>query len=74
MYRGTVGHTRGSAFVVYEDVYDAKNAVDHLNGFNVNGRYLVVLYYQQKTDKKPPVPEQESGKKDIESLKQKYHI
>jgi pre-mRNA branch site protein p14 len=32
--------------VVYEDIYDAKNACDHLSGFNVGGRYLVVLYYQ----------------------------
>merc|ERR1719491_2936283 len=38
--------TKGIAFVVYEDIYDAKAAVDHLSGFNVNGRYLVVLYYQ----------------------------
>jgi len=38
--------TRGTAFVVYEDIYDAKNAVEHLSGFNVCGRYLVVLYYQ----------------------------
>ena len=39
--------TRGTAYVVYEDIYDAKNAVDHLSGFNVCGRYLVVLFYQQ---------------------------
>mmetsp|Transcript_31363 Transcript_31363/g.47416 ORF Transcript_31363/g.47416 Transcript_31363/m.47416 type:complete len:134 (+) Transcript_31363:148-549(+) len=38
--------TRGTAFVVYEDIYDAKAAVDHLSGFNIGGRYLVVLYYQ----------------------------
>ena len=38
--------TRGTAFVVYDDIYDAKNAVDHLSGFNVCGRYLIVLYYQ----------------------------
>ena len=38
--------TRGTAFVVYEDIYDAKTAVDHLSGFNVCGRYLIVLYYQ----------------------------
>ena len=30
--------TRGTAFVVYEDIFDAKNAVDHLNGFQVSGR------------------------------------
>ena len=38
--------TKGTAFVVYEDIYDAKAAVDHLSGFNVGGRYLIVLYYQ----------------------------
>ena len=39
--------TRGTAYVVYEDIYDAKNAVDHLSGFNVANRYLIVLYYAQ---------------------------
>jgi RNA recognition motif-containing protein len=29
---------RGTAFVVYEDIYDAKAACDHLSGFNVGGR------------------------------------
>lgn len=38
---GNAPDTRGTAFVVYEDIYDAKNAVDHLSGFNVCGRYLV---------------------------------
>ena len=33
--------------IASQDIYDAKNAVDHLSGFNVCGRYLVVLYYQQ---------------------------
>ena len=32
--------------MVYEDIFDAKNACEHLSGFNVCGRYLVVLYYQ----------------------------
>ena len=41
--------------MVYEDIYDAKAAVDHLSGFNIGGRYLVVLYYQPasfRNDKK----------------------
>ncbi|KAJ2836297.1 Splicing factor 3B subunit 6 [Coemansia erecta] len=45
---GTEQKTRGSAYVVYEDIYDAKEACDHLQGFNVQGRYLVVLYHQVK--------------------------
>lgn len=32
--------------MVYEDIFDAKNACEHLSGFNVCNRYLVVLYYQ----------------------------
>ncbi|KAB7500712.1 Splicing factor 3B subunit 6-like protein [Armadillidium nasatum] len=43
---GNSAETKGTAFVVYEDIFDAKNACDHLSGFNVCGRYLVVLYYQ----------------------------
>lgn len=44
--RGNTIETRGTAFVIYEDIFDAKSAVDSLNGFHVAGRYLVVLYYQ----------------------------
>lgn len=40
---------------MYDDIFDAKTAVENLNGFNVAGRYLIVLYYQphkvmKKTD------------------------
>jgi pre-mRNA branch site protein p14 len=64
--------TRGTAFVVYEDIYDAKNAVDHLSGFNVCGRYLIVLYYQasrmqQKVDT-------QKKKKELEELKEKFDL
>eukprot|EP01068_Selenidium_serpulae_P017389 Selendium_serpulae@DN6376_c0_g1_i1.p2 len=43
--RGTSNETRGTCFVVYDDIFDAKNAVDHLSGFRVGQRYLVALYY-----------------------------
>lgn len=43
--RGVSNSTKGTAFVVYEDIYDAKMALEHLSGFNVAGRYLVVLYF-----------------------------
>jgi pre-mRNA branch site protein p14 len=36
--RGNKPETRGTAFVVYEDIFDAKNAAEHLSGFNVMGR------------------------------------
>lgn len=44
---GNTPETKGTALVVYEDIFDAKNACDHLSGFNVCNRYLVVLYYQR---------------------------
>jgi pre-mRNA branch site protein p14 len=31
--------------IKFKDIHDAKNACDHLSGFNVCNRYLVVLYY-----------------------------
>mmetsp|Transcript_38918 Transcript_38918/g.72366 ORF Transcript_38918/g.72366 Transcript_38918/m.72366 type:complete len:164 (-) Transcript_38918:209-700(-) len=70
--RGNGPETRGTCFVVYDDIYDAKNAMDHLSGFNVAGRYLVLLYYnpakmQQKADAAKAVK-----REDIERLKKKF--
>ncbi|KAI7163877.1 hypothetical protein KC349_g1065 [Hortaea werneckii] len=44
--QGIANNTKGTAFVVFEDVMDAKSACDKLNGFNFQNRYLVVLYHQ----------------------------
>ncbi|KAK9475674.1 RNA-binding domain-containing protein [Lipomyces japonicus] len=43
---GNAPGTKGTAFVVYDDVQDAKMACDKLSGFNFQNRYLVVLYHQ----------------------------
>ncbi|KAI4460604.1 splicing factor 3b [Holotrichia oblita] len=59
-------------FVVYEDIFDAKNACDHLSGFNVCNRYLVVLYYQaSKAFKKTDL---EKKQEEIDKMKSKYGI
>jgi pre-mRNA branch site protein p14 len=69
---GTTQDTRGTAFVVYEDIFDAKNACDHLSGFNVCNRYLVVLYYQpNKAYKKL---DQQKKQEDLDHMKQKYGL
>ncbi|KAF2773761.1 RNA-binding domain-containing protein [Teratosphaeria nubilosa] len=44
--QGIANNTKGTAYVVYDDVMDAKSACDKLNGFNFQNRYLVVLYHQ----------------------------
>jgi pre-mRNA branch site protein p14 len=35
------GKTRGTAFVVFDEIGDAKSALDHLNGFHLMERYIV---------------------------------
>lgn len=44
---GTTAETRGRAFVVYEDLMDAKAALEKLTGFNVMGRYITLLYHRE---------------------------
>lgn len=39
---GNTNQTRGTAYVVYEDIFEAKNACENLHGFQVAGRYLIV--------------------------------
>ncbi|XP_064652358.1 splicing factor 3B subunit 6-like [Lineus longissimus] len=69
---GVTPETKGTAFVVYEDIFDAKNACDHLSGFNVCNRYLVVLYYQSnKAFKKIDT---EKKKQELDQMKAKYGL
>ncbi|CAD5229518.1 unnamed protein product [Bursaphelenchus okinawaensis] len=69
---GNTPETRGTAFVVYEDIFDAKQACDHLNGFNVSNRYLVVLYYQ--TTKAWLRMDTEKAKEKLEQVKERYGL
>ncbi|KAF7068608.1 hypothetical protein CFC21_112050 [Triticum aestivum] len=69
---GNAKDTRGTAYVVYEDIYDAKNAVDHLSGFNVANRYLIVLYSQlNRMSKKTDIKKKED---EITRLQEKYGV
>ncbi|ORX45481.1 RNA-binding domain-containing protein [Hesseltinella vesiculosa] len=69
---GNAADTRGTAFVVYEDIFDAKSACEHLQGFNILGRYLIVLYYQQnKVTKKMNLKMKED---EIKQMKERYGV
>lgn len=71
-FSGNTPETRGTAFVVYEDIFDAKNACDHLSGFNVCNRYLVVLYYQSnKAFKRLDV---DKKAEELNNIKTKYNL
>ena len=55
--------------MVYEDIFDAKNACEHLSGFNIMGRYLVVLYYQpNKMTKKKSLQNKKAELEEIRTL------
>lgn len=67
---GTSNENKGTAFVVYEDIFDAKKALDHLSGFNVGNRYIVVLYYNKgKMEEKRSVQQR---KAEVAKLKEQY--
>eukprot|EP00919_Chromeraceae_sp_WS-2016_P046468 GHVR01110360.1.p1 GENE.GHVR01110360.1~~GHVR01110360.1.p1 ORF type:complete len:125 (+),score=25.37 GHVR01110360.1:46-420(+) len=65
--KGNAPDTKGTAFVVYEDIHDAKKAVDHLSGFHVAGRYLVVLYFNPKKFQERKANQRE--KEDLERIR-----
>lgn len=59
-------------FPQFQDIFDAKNACDHLSGFNVCNRYLVVLYYQStKAFKRLDVDKKQE---ELDKVKTKYNI
>ena len=55
-----------------QDIYDAKNACDHLSGFNVQNRYLIVLYYNpQRQNKKLGTKDKEE---EIKRMQTRYGV
>ena len=46
--KGVTDKTKGTAYVIYEDIYEAKAALEALSGYNILGRYVVVLYFQKE--------------------------
>ncbi|KAK8089598.1 hypothetical protein PG997_004559 [Apiospora hydei] len=69
--QGIATNTKGTAFVVYEDVMDAKQACDKLNGFNFQNRYLVVLYHQPEKMVKSK-EDLEARKENLAQLKKQH--
>ncbi|UZJ51736.1 hypothetical protein CBS101457_001056 [Exobasidium rhododendri] len=66
------GKTKGTAFVVFEEIGDAKKAMEHLNGFHLQERYIVVLFHiPSRTAAKADLAKREA---DLERLKQQHDI
>jgi len=71
--QGIANNTKGTAFVVYEDVMDAKTACDKLNGFNFQNRYLVVLYHQPEKMQRSE-GDLQKRQENLEKLKKQHGI
>jgi pre-mRNA branch site protein p14 len=89
---GNEPKTKGTAFVVFDDVMDvrlsvtsprgqlltttqAKNALDHLNGFHLQERYIVVLYHMPaKQDAAAAKAELAKREEELAELKKKHDI
>ncbi|KAK5219170.1 hypothetical protein LTR99_006448 [Exophiala xenobiotica] len=71
---GHVLQIRGTAFVVYNDVLDAKSACDKLNGFNFMNRYLVVLYHQPEKMKVEAKEDIAARQENLERMKREHGI
>ena len=64
---GNTQETKGTAYVMYNDIMDAKAATDQLNNMKMGqGRFLVVLYYnKERMDK---ATEQKTRRRDVEEI------
>ncbi|KAF4575107.1 hypothetical protein EYR36_006463 [Pleurotus pulmonarius] len=72
---GNEQKTKGTAFVVFDDVMDAKNALDHLNGFHLQERYIVVLYHMPaKQDAAAAKADLARREEELAQLKSKHDI
>ncbi|KAI0048044.1 pre-mRNA branch site protein p14 [Auriscalpium vulgare] len=72
---GNEPKSKGTAFVVFDDVMDAKNALDHLNGFHLQERYIVVLYHMPaKQDAAAAKAELAKREEELTQLKKKHDI
>jgi pre-mRNA branch site protein p14 len=89
---GNEQKSKGTAFVVFEDVMDvrgssllrrsrltqplqAKNALEHLNGFHLQERYIVVLYHMPaKQDAAAAKAELARREEELVQIKKRHDI
>jgi pre-mRNA branch site protein p14 len=74
--QGVSNNKKGLAYVVYEDILDAKNAVEHLNGFRVSGRFITVQYHRIPKDVQATFRARQQAAKTakLAALQQQYQV
>lgn len=66
---GNIKETKGTAYVVYENIEHAKEAHKHLSGFNLQGRYLIVIFWHPTSAINPKKLAQKE-RKELEQYKE----
>lgn len=56
---------------LHREFVDAKNALDHLNGYHLHDRYLVVLYHIPARQAARDLARREA---DLQALKERHNI
>lgn len=70
---GNGKNTKGTAFVVFHDLANARRAFDELSGFNIEGRYLVVLYFHA-TQKRQIGSAIDAKRQQVDELRQQIQL
>lgn len=68
---GNAKETKGSAFVVYHEVSEAKAALEALSGFNVENRYLTILYFHPSRKRTIDL---QAKREEVEQLRKQYEM
>lgn len=71
---GSGKSTKGTAFIVYNEMHDAKRAYEELAGFNVEGRYLAVLYFHPAQKRRTAgASALEAKRQEVDELRQQFN-
>ncbi|ODQ65718.1 putative pre-mRNA branch site protein p14 [Nadsonia fulvescens var. elongata DSM 6958] len=71
---GNIPETKGTAYVVYHELQDAKMACEKLSGFNFKNRYLVTMFHSSDKMNALKMQDIETRKANLESLKRSHGI
>lgn len=69
--------TNGTAFIIFDDVQEAKKAHDSLKGFSLGGRYLIIVYWKENKTEEAALQHRrniERQREELHSLQKKYSM
>ena len=71
---GNTPQTRGTAYIVFEEMGDAKSALTNLNGFHLQERYIVGTYAEKLIQFYTMTRAKFQGMEHCRSAKRNYYV